>query len=99
MQVNNSAPCAFGFRLTFAATLLFAPPAVAGPRNSGSDLRLAQASVGQAEAERQRYEAAAERARAALGAEKPEPQSVKAPPPVRGGTSSEAKDAVCIAGC
>ena len=99
MQANKSARCAFGFRLVLAATLLFVAPAVAEARNSGSDLRLAQAPAGQVDAERQRYEAAAERARAALEAEKPVPLSVKGPPPVRGETNSDAKDAVCIAGC
>ena len=99
MPVNTSTRRAFGFRLSLTATLLFVPPAVAGAHASGSDLQLAQASVGQLSAERQRYEAAAARARAALEAEKPESRSVEGPPPVHGKTSDDVKDAVCIAGC
>jgi hypothetical protein len=67
--------------------------------NSGSGRNLAQASVEQLEAEkRKRYEAAAERARAALEAEK-SARVNEAPPRIPGNTTSDVKGVVCIAGC
>jgi hypothetical protein len=99
---------AFGFSIVVAATLLFVSFEVAGaepaalriPANSASGLRLAQASVEQLSRERKRYEAATERARAMLEAEKPAPPGASAlPPPARKGRTSGTSDAVCIAGC
>jgi len=67
--------------------------------NSGSGLRLAQASEEQLNAERKRYGAAAKRARAALEAERPA-RSINEPPPhVPGNTKNGMKATVCVAGC
>src|ERR1700674_2735127 len=79
MHIYNTTRRACG--LVVAATLLLVPPAAAGARNSGSGLHFAQASVEQSTPERQRYEAAAERARTALEAEKPAARSVARPAP------------------
>src|ERR1700694_38466 len=85
MHVHNRTRRASG--LVVATTLLFVPPAAAGAHNSGSGLHLAQASVEELTLERQRYEAAAKRARAALEAEKPAARSAARPaPPTPGDT-------------
>jgi hypothetical protein len=68
--------------------------------NSGSASNLAQAPDDQwASESRKRYEAAAERARAALEAETAAREVSETPPRVPRETNSGTKDAVCIAGC
>ena len=73
--------------------------AAEGERTSGSGLNLAQMSDEQSTAGRKRYEAAAERARAALAAEKSAGSANKAPPHIPDNTKSDMNGAVCIAGC
>ena len=68
--------------------------------NSGSASNLAQAPDEQWIAEcRKRYEAAAERARAALEAETAAREVNETPPRIPRKANSGTKDAVCIAGC
>jgi hypothetical protein len=68
--------------------------------SSGSASNLAQAPDQHWMSEsRKRYEAAAERARAALEAETAAREANEAPPRVPRARNSGPKDAVCIAGC
>lgn len=108
MRLHNRTRLTFGFPTLVAATLLLVPFEVAGAERAapkkdvgaGSAVHLAQASIEQLTPERKRYEAATERARAALEAETPSPRRVnELSPRVSGDTNSATTDAVCIAGC
>lgn len=108
MRLHNRPLTAFGVPAVVAATLLLVPFGVAGAEpgaaslqiGAGSAVNLAQAPVEQLTPERKRYEAATERARAALAAEAPSRRRVdEPPPPAPGDTNGATTGAVCIAGC
>lgn len=110
MRTHSTIRRSFGLLTIVGATLLLVPPqgyAAGADRiepnmrvNSGSASNLAQVPDELLKSEsRKRYEAAEERARAALGAEKEARRVDEAPPRVPGETNSDTKDAVCIAGC